>query len=347
MSTDWRTRVEQHLTRAWLQNGPTALALLPLAFLFNAVAAFHRILYRSGVLKAVRLPVNVVVVGNVIAGGAGKTPTVISVASQLVAEGYQVGIVSRGYGRQRSDVLEVTAQSSASDAGDEPLLLKSRLSLPTFVGKDRVAAIRHLLSKYPSVDTIVCDDGIQHLRLFRDVEIYVFDNRGVGNGLPLPAGPLRSPWPPAWVRQAGQDVQKAVILHTGSQPAFLGYHAQRSLAGYGIRRDGTAISLAELKAMQGPHIAVAGIAQPATFFQMLADAGIDTAEDIAFPDHYDYSVWARPALPELTILCTEKDAVKLWSVAPDAIAMPLLQTMTPDFYEKIRNSLAPPKSGTC
>lgn len=340
MSSHWRAQVEQRLTHAWLHRGVLSTILLPIASIYSVLTAFRHWLFRVGLRKSTRLPAKVIVVGNVVAGGAGKTPTVISIAEQLASDGYHVGLISRGYGRKNTDIMEVLSHSKAAEVGDEPLLMQRRLNMPMFVGSDRVATARHLLQKYPRVNTILCDDGVQHLQLFRDVEVYVFDNRGVGNGLPLPSGPLRSPWPPAYIAQAGQSAKKSIVLHTGSHPAFAGHRAQRALAPWALRSDGTVIALKELQHSAQHFIAIAGIAQPSVFFEMLAATGIRTAQNIAYPDHYDFTDWNSPTTAECTVLCTEKDAVKVWSVAPQAIAIPLIQTMDKTFFESIRSALA-------
>ena len=187
----------QKLQEAWLWRGPLARALLPLSWLYGAVVALRRGLFRTGLLRATRLPVPVVVVGNLIAGGAGKTPTTLALVSLLREQGWTPGIVSRGHGREGAGLYEVTRDSSALHSGDEPLLLHLRSGAPMVVGADRVAAARTLLQRHPEVDLLLSDDGLQHLRLARDVEVIVFDERGAGNGWLLPAGPLREPVPAA------------------------------------------------------------------------------------------------------------------------------------------------------
>lgn len=339
MSSNWRMHVERRLTQAWLRRGFLSIALLPVTAIYSGLAAWRRWLFQVGLRKSTRLPAKVVVVGNVVAGGAGKTPTVIAIAERLTIDGCQVGVISRGYGRKSADIQEVFSHSLATEVGDEPLLMQRRLNLPMFVGSDRVATARRLLQKYPQVNTVLCDDGIQHLPLFRDVEVYVFDNRGVGNGFALPSGPLRSPWPPMYIAQAGQSAEKSFVLHTGSHPAFAGHCAKRALAPWGLRSDGTMTALNELQRSPRHLIAIAGIAQPSVFFEMLADIGIHTEQNIPYPDHYDFTDWALPARTEYTILCTEKDAVKIWPIDPTAIAIPLLQTMDQAFFENIHSAL--------
>jgi tetraacyldisaccharide 4'-kinase len=183
--------------RVWSERGPLACSLLPLAALFGIASALHRGLYRSGLLRVERLPVRIIVVGNLIAGGAGKTPTVLALVRALQSGGRSPAIVSRGYGGTASEPMEVETTTSARVGGDEPLLMRRRAGVPVFVGRDRVAAVRALLHAYPRTDVVVADDGLQHHRLGRDVQVLVFDERGAGNGWLLPAGPLREALPPA------------------------------------------------------------------------------------------------------------------------------------------------------
>ncbi|TXH90896.1 MAG: tetraacyldisaccharide 4'-kinase [Rhodoferax sp.] len=339
MSSTWRARAEHQLTQAWLSNNLLSALLLPITAIYCVLAAARRGLFQTGIRKSTRIPVKVVVVGNVVAGGAGKTPTVISLVERLAREGHQIGVISRGYGRISRDILEVSHESATDDVGDEPLLIHRRLQIPVFVGRDRVAAALQLLQKYPQVNLIVCDDGIQHLQLFRDAEVYVFDNRGIGNGLPLPSGPLRSPWPPRYIARAGQSAAKSIVLHTGTCPTFDGHHALRALAPRGLRSNGTSIALDELRSSSKSLVAIAGIAQPSVFFAMLEAAGIRTIMNISYPDHHDFADWIPPEKSECTVVCTEKDAAKIWLVDPNAVAIPLDQSMADSFFDSVRSAL--------
>ncbi|MBW8901401.1 MAG: tetraacyldisaccharide 4'-kinase, partial [Massilia sp.] len=185
--------LEATLTRAWLRRGPLALTLWPLSLLFGALSGSRRALYRAGVLRAEKLPVPVIVVGNIFIGGTGKTPLTIWLASVLRDAGFHPGVISRGHGRAGEEALAVHAASSSEEAGDEPLLIAQRAQCPVVVGRRRVQAGRSLLAAHPEVDVIISDDGLQHYSLARDLEIVLFDARGVGNGFLLPAGPLREP----------------------------------------------------------------------------------------------------------------------------------------------------------
>ena len=309
------------LQRAWLHRGLLACLLWPFSLLYRAIAALRRLAYRRGWKTAHSVGVPVIVVGNVVAGGAGKTPVVMAVVRHLQARGLAVGVVSRGYGRRTQDGREVRAESDPRDVGDEPLLVQRTTGAPVVVDRDRVAAARRLLAAHPEVRVIVSDDGLQHLALGRDVEICVFDDRGVGNGWLLPAGPLREPWPRAC----------DLVLHTGDRPAFAGFAARRALADHAVAQDGRPVPLAEL-AHQPNVIALAGIAQPQRFFDMLRTRGVVPAQCVALPDHYDFDSWSRPPGGPYSLICTEKDAAKLWQVAPDALAVPLVFAPEPAFF---------------
>jgi tetraacyldisaccharide 4'-kinase len=300
--------VEQRLQKAWLSRGPLAIALLPAAWLYILLTALRRALYRVGVLSALRLDVPVVVVGNLIVGGAGKTPTTLALLALLRRQGWSPGVVSRGHGRASQDIVDVGLDTPVQQCGDEPLLLRLRGAAPVCVGADRVAAARELRQRHPEVDIIVCDDGLQHLRLARDVQIIVFDERGTGNGWRLPAGPLRDPMP-------RRLPPRSLVLYNASVPstALPGHVARRSLAG--------AVSLAGwwlgdtpgrdvLASLRGrPVLAAAGLAHPARFFRMLREKGLEIVEH-PLPDHHGYDELAWPD-GFADVIVTEKDAVKL------------------------------------
>jgi tetraacyldisaccharide 4'-kinase len=310
----------QALQRAWLRRGVLARLLWPVSFLFGALAALWRGAYRMGLIKSVRMPVPVVVVGNVVAGGSGKTPVVMAVVEHLRSRGLSPGVVSRGYGRATtSGCREVRSDSHASEVGDEPLLVAQTCGVPVFVGSDRALAARALLAAHPATRVIVSDDGLQHYRLQRDVEICVFDERGTGNGWLLPAGPLREPWPRA----------VDLVLRTGATTGITGFEVSRRLAPLARRADGMLIALADLKER---HLkALAGIARPEAFFEMLRAEGLQLAQTLALPDHHDYGT--TPVGGEGgDLVCTEKDAVKLWRLQPQAWAVPLLLAIEPQFW---------------
>lgn len=304
--------VEAALQRAWLRRGPVAMALWPLSLLLGALVGARKALHALGLHPPSALPVPVVVVGNLIAGGAGKTPTVMAVVRCLQAAGRSPGVISRGYGRAADapPVIEVQPDSSAAQVGDEPLLLRLRLDTPVFVGADRVAAAQALLAAHPKVDVLVSDDGLQHLRLPRAAQVIVFDERGAGNGWLLPAGPLREPL-------AAQPPPLTVVLYNAPRAStgWPGHLATRRLAGlvtledWWAGRPATMAGLSALAAAGQPVIAAAGMAQPERFFGMLRAAGL-AVTPLPLPDHHAYATLPWPA-DATQVVVTEKDAVKL------------------------------------
>ena len=314
--------MRQALQRSWLRRGLLACLLWPLSLIYRALVALRLRLYRSGSLRSQRLPVPVLVVGNVVAGGAGKTPVLLALLEHLRARGIRAGVISRGYGRKSRACLQVTHDSLPEQVGDEPMLIQRAAGVPVFVAGDRVQAGRALLAAHPEVQVIVCDDGLQHLALQRDIEICVFDARGIGNGWLLPAGPLREPWP------RGVDFVLAGQGFDGAGNSS--FNVKRELAPLVCNSAGERVALASLAGR--PLLAVAGIANPELFFGMLRDRGLTLDCTFALPDHYDFGGAPLPLEPQLTVVCTEKDAVKLWRSRADAWAVPLLVQIQTGFW---------------
>ncbi len=307
----------------WIRRGPLARLLLPISWCFRLLLSLRRTLYRWGVFRSHRAQVPVIVVGNVIAGGAGKTPVVMALVQHLQAVGLHPGVISRGYGRSTNGCREVHEHSLPSEVGDEAQLIQRRCQVPVFVAAKRLQAAQALLAQHPQTDVLLCDDGLQHLALQRDIDICVFDERGVGNGWVLPSGPLREPWP--------RKVD--LVLHTGAIAAFAGYQARRELAPYALRQDGSRISLSELRTKR--LVAVAGIAHPQNFFAMLRGSGLTLLQPIALPDHYSFDGWQVSLQPLDTLVCTEKDATKLWRTHATALAVPLALELEPAFLSAL------------
>ncbi|MEY4764008.1 MAG: hypothetical protein RI907_681 [Pseudomonadota bacterium] len=320
-----RGRLEQALLRAWRHRGPIACLLGPLGLLMWVLVGVRRFAWRQGCLSRRVLPVPVVVVGNRIAGGAGKTPTTLAVLAHLRQRGWRPGVLTRGYGvdlqgEHRLLDAATAGQWRAQDTGDEPMLLWRRSGVPIMIGRDRAAAGAALLAAHPEIDILVCDDGLQHLKLARDLEIVVFDERGAGNGWLLPAGPLRESIHTA---PGAQDGRPALVLYNADAPstALPGHLARRGLA--------PLVTLAAWQAasLNGPEasattaapddappprttlMAYAGIAQPERFFQALRTQGW-LVDGRALPDHADWRPLPWPADAEHVVV-TEKDAVKL------------------------------------
>lgn len=310
----------------WQRRGPLARLLLPIGALFFLLAALRRLLYRIGVKSAVRLPVPVVVVGNITAGGVGKTPLVIWLASELARRGRRPGIVSRGHGGV-GELIAVKTDSAPAQVGDEPLLIRQRTGLPVVVGRDRVAAGRLLLAAYPACDVILCDDGLQHYRLARDVELAVVDGRGLMNGWPQPAGPLREPAS----RLATVD---AVVANGWHGPADF---QMRLLGDRIVSLDGAATRPA--RELMGLRIhAVAGIGDPGRFFRHLAALGL-VFDAHPFPDHHAYAA-TDLAFDGDAIVTTEKDAVKFGALARLPVwVLPVTAMVEPDLAQFVLEKL--------
>ena len=294
---------ENWLTQVWQHRSIAARLLWPLSLIFAILAALRRALYRTHLLPSVRLPVPVIVVGNVVVGGTGKTPLVIWLVDALRQAGYAPGVISRGYGGRVAvaDVIEVTAASDADQVGDEPLLIVHRTLCPVMVGRDRVAAGQALLAAYPSINVIVSDDGLQHYRLQRSVEIVLFDERGGGNGWRLPAGPLR---------ESMKRRRDITVLNGSAMPASLPAETlTMQLIGDHAEALTSRTQRVPLRDLAGKIVAAAGIGNPQRFFSLLRNAGLSIGT-VALSDHQVFSADTFAEVDADIILITEKDAVK-------------------------------------
>lgn len=287
------------LDRHWYRLTPVSLLLAPLSLLFRSLVALRRALYRRGLLTPLPLPVPVIVVGNITVGGTGKTPLVIWLAELLRAHGYRPGIVTRGYrGRSRQWPRAVTADTPSDEVGDEPVLLAGRAGCPVVAGPDRIADAQRLLAQGCSL--VISDDGLQHYRLRRDIEIAVLDGgRRLGNGLCLPAGPLREPA----TRLAQVDLR---VANGTPQAGEFGMQLQPQRI-YGLT-DSARHASAEIFA-GGPVHAVAGIGNPERFFATLRGLGLEVIPH-AFPDHHAFAPPDLEFGDNRPVIVTEKDAVK-------------------------------------
>jgi len=322
-----RTWLHRQLPHIWLSRGVVAWLLRPMTWLYEIALLVRTGLYQAGLKSRHRLPVRVIVVGNVVAGGAGKTPVTMALVQHLQNKGHTVGVISRGHGRLSRDTREVLPSDRPETVGDEPLLIRQKTGVPVWVGSSRVAAGQALLAAHPQVNILVCDDGLQHWALARDIEVCVMDERGVGNGWLLPAGPLREKWP--------RTVD--LLLHTGTSNLSGGFQAKRQLGDKAHDAQGRTIALSSLKI--SPVDAVAGLARPEAFFNMLKATGLELAHASALPDHDDFASW--PTTPnQRPLLCTEKDAAKLWQRQPTAWAVPLVLTPEPAFWHALDALLA-------
>ena len=310
----------QQLPKYWRNRNAITCLLWPFEAVYKMVWGVRQWAIRLGWIKQHRVNATVIVVGNVVVGGGGKTPLAMALVQRLVKQGFQVGVVSRGYGRAQTSLQIVNAHSLASEVGDEPLMIFQKCHVPVVVGAQRVAAARQLLQQFPSVNVLVCDDGLQHIALQRDIEICVLDATGLGNGHLLPAGPLREPWP----RQVD------LLLHTHQRTLPEGFESRRELSSFALTSEGKQVPTADLKL--NPIEVVSGIAKPEAFLAMLKKGQFQIRHSTALPDHDNFQAW-KPSHPELPLLCTEKDAVKLWARFPQALAMPLVFEPEPSFWK--------------
>lgn len=288
-----------------------ALCLAPLAGVFFLIAELRSRLYRSGFLHGDQLPVPVIVVGNITAGGTGKTPLTLWLAQLLRTAGWCPGIVSRGYRGQGHGVRPVLLESVADQVGDEPILLARQSGCPVWVGARRVDAGRALLAAHPEVDVLLCDDGLQHLSLARDIEIAVIDGaRGLGNGHRLPWGPLR---------EGARRLERvtAVVINGENLTALkcaAPTYAMQLQAGVLRNLCDPARTAAVADFVGRPVAALAGIGHPQRFFAQLVRLGL-TPVPHAFADHHPF---VAADLPRGPVIMTAKDAVKCAAFAhPD------------------------------
>ncbi len=290
----------------WLQNHwnrttPLHLILIPLSLVFRLLVALRRDMYRNGMLASEQLLLPVIVIGNINVGGTGKTPLTLALAQQLAGRGWHPLIVSRGFGGTAKRPLQVGTTAEALLVGDEPLLMAKRDICPVWIGKDRAQTARAALRAHPHCNVVLCDDGLQHYRLQRDVEIAVIDGaRRFGNGRMLPAGPLREP------ESRLQEVD-AVVVNGGEATA--GQYAMQ-LTGetfYNLFEPGNTVPAAHFKEMK--NHAVAGIGDPQRYFRHLEALGLSFTPH-PFPDHHPYRAADLSFADCDAILLTEKDAVK-------------------------------------
>ncbi|QAV24219.1 tetraacyldisaccharide 4'-kinase [Proteus hauseri] len=296
------------IERIWSGKSWCYILLLPFSWLYGAIAILRRIAYQKGWLSSWKSPVPVVVVGNLTAGGNGKTPVVIWLVEQLIQQGFKAGVVSRGYGGKSDHYpLLLSSETTPAMAGDEPVLIYHRTGVPVAVAPVRRDAVKALLAQH-KLDVIITDDGLQHYALQRDYEIVVIDGqRRFGNGWWLPAGPMRE-------RAGRLNTVDAIIVNGGlSQNNEIGMVLEGDLA--------INLKTGEKKPINqlNKAVAMAGIGHPPRFFNSLNDKGVELIATKAFSDHSDYRV---QELQQLTphnepLIMTEKDAVKCQHFAQD------------------------------
>jgi subfamily B ATP-binding cassette protein MsbA len=301
----WINQSTQRRQGWWLWSmNPLAILLGPVSLVFYVTSSLRRLAYRLRLLRSARLPVTTIVVGNITLGGNGKTPIVIALYQLLREKGYRVGIITRGYksGHEKSVQVLNDGLTNAS-VGDEANMMSEICRCPIGVGADRLAAANRILQQYPDIEIILSDDGLQHYRLRRDIEIAVCRYLALGNGLMLPAGPLREP------RSRLRQVD--ITINRDSDQVVESLGEVWNLTQPDIKR--------HIGEFSGKQVhALAGIGFPEIFFASLAQMGIDVIEH-EYPDHHEFSARELNLTPELPILVTHKDAVKLKAIARDNV----------------------------
>ncbi len=333
-------RLDERLQDIWYGGRKPGLVLRMLSAIYASVVRVRRAAYRRGLLAVRHVGVPVIVVGNVTVGGSGKTPLVIALVEYLRGQGWSPGVVSRGFGRRSRGQREVHPDTSPDEGGDEPVLIARRCRVHVVVDADRVAAAER--AQALGCDIVVTDDGLQHYRLYRDLEIIVVDaDRSYGNGKVLPAGPLREPSPrhPGGMSSSAiacMQITNGIDGQTGSLDGGIEWHfvlVGDTLAGV----DG---QTRPLQAMRGQRVhAIAGIGNPRRFFDHLRLAGLQPVEH-AFADHYRYAIEDLLFPEKLPIVMTEKDWVKCSAFAPpDSWCLPVRADCSEEFFESVTRVL--------
>ncbi len=328
------------LPEIWRRRGLAAWLLWPLSLLYRLAVALRRLGFRSGLLQADRLPVPVVVVGNVVAGGAGKTPLTLHLARALTVRGHRPVVVSRGHGGQVRGAHQVSPEDSPLLCGDEALLLARRSGVPVWVGRRRAEVARAAMRRHPECDVVLCDDGLQHYALARDIEIAVLDRRGLMNGFHLPAGPLREP------ASRLQEVDALVLNGTDAMPVGGPRTFRMALRGETFRRLDRPDESCHASDLRGLRLhALAGIGEPARFFDHLRGLGLEFVEH-AFADHHPYSRQDLEFEDCDAMLLTEKDAVKCHGLSDTPMwVLPVEAHLDPDLAGHVSARLAELKHG--
>ena len=320
----------------WFGDAPVPFWARALSGVYAALVALRLKLYRAGLFRRLGVGVPVIVVGNITAGGTGKTPLTIALVERLRAAGFKPGVASRGYGR-RDDATPrwVDAATPPEEGGDEPVLIARQTGTRVRVDRDRVAAARALAAA--GCNVVVCDDGLQHYRLRRDIEIEVIDGaRRYGNGRMIPAGPLREPVP----RSAACDFRVVNLASPEAEAAF-GEWPMRLQSEVAVPLRGGRPRPLSAFAGQRVH-AVAGIGHPARFFAMLRGWGLGVVPH-AFADHHDYRAEDFAFGSELPVLMTEKDAVKCATFATDWFySVPVAAQLPEAFWVALFDKLGTP-----
>lgn len=320
-----RTQKERELNQIWYGDQSPPIHYYLLSGVFALFAWIRRLMFKLGIRKVETLSVPVIVVGNIHVGGTGKTPFVFWLWQQLSLKGYKVGVISRGTGRKKAQLVEVQPDSLISETGDEPLLLRQRGVKPIYVGSDRPLAAQKLLNEH-EVDFLIADDGLQHYALGRQMEIVLLDGlRGFRNKHLLPRGPLREP------ARRLKHVDHVIVNSAHLPDVVSQLMTLRAEALYQINQPEIKVSLDQLQ--NQPVHAVAGIGHPERFFISLERLGFTIIRH-AFSDHHPFSAEDLVFDDKQPIIMTEKDAVKCASFASDQVyALPIFASMSAAFTD--------------
>lgn len=379
MKKSWQQSLHSYIQSQWLRHGLVSWLLLPLSGLMYISTTTRRLLYRLGILKSYRAPLPVIVVGNIFVGGTGKTPLTIALVQALRQHGWHIGVISRGYGVEIGPEARTAygPSAQASEVGDEPSLIAAYV--PVAVHPNRRLAIEKLMADYPLTKLIIADDGLQHLALQRDLEIVVQDNRRCGNGLLLPAGPLREApsrlktvdyivtnlkdRPTSLSARANAEfVFEQLPAHPSStakrhKPSFTQVtHSEDSL-GTGPQKLDMWLEISELEQLstgisltvseflqqysQTKLYAIAGIGQPERFFTSLREQGIFPSHTQGFADHHAFQAKDFHAFHDGVVLMTSKDASKCRAIASSNLWVVHVQAQfsDPHFFQGIDEKL--------
>lgn len=298
--------MQKLILRAWHhKNAFYYLVLIPLSWVFSLITSLRRLSYQVGLLPSHQLDAPVIIVGNINMGGSGKTPAVMWLVQQLKNQGYNPGVISRGYGVNSNRPVHVKQDSLAAEVGDEPLLIARRCGCPVWVGINRVAAGQALLKVHPECDVIISDDGLQHYRLKRNLELAVADSQtAIGQRL-LPAGPLREPFKrlqtvDAIICNGKKTIQGAFEMQLESQTFY--------------NLTDSALQVTSTHFKDQVVTAIAGIGKPERFFDYLKDLGLK-CRGVSFEDHHVFTAQDLDNITCDVLIMTEKDAVKCGTFA--------------------------------
>lgn len=327
--------MSEKLVNAWYQGHWALILLAPLSMLYRLITTIRRIAYRRGWFEVATFPLPVIVIGNITVGGTGKTPLTLALVKHLQAQGFRPAIVSRGYGGQTLYPALVTAESQASEVGDEPLFMYQQTGVPVVVAPRRAQAVEYLV-KQQLCDVVLCDDGLQHYALARDMELVVIDGeRGLGNGQLLPQGPLREM--PSRLDSVDLMVVNGINMDSSAQLAAHSYHPMS------LEPDAwLAVGQIHGEVPQPPQKihALAGIGNPVRFFNALEQQGFQVLAH-AFSDHHAFQASDLAFAEDLPVVMTAKDAVKCQSFnLTNAWQVPVVAKLSAAFYQQFDQQFA-------